>query len=469
MSKDSKPHVEKHQKIDRADENHGIEQHKSGRLHDQYMHHVKPGGHISSHKLTRAHHTLELPSLTIVGGDDKHTDAKHKRKFESASSPSDLAKPGSNGERPALVDKTKDHADKFKDASDSKSDGPSAPPKILVELENKEKRADKEPHFVVKKNGDVEMHGDPEKLKSREIRVVLERDRGDINPTQAQKQSSDELVSYLNERLKKNFPQDVGKIVLDDRDDVISAETESKLRPPPAERQWTDETRGSVGQTRRRDFSGGASMPSTDGMGSFETRGVPRQRGETDQTAAVKEAIAGLVKPDQQNPYETVRKHPDGDYRVGRYGFSGNQLASWIESLSPEQIDKLIAEGKLPKDFADAKFLEQFKEMAEKMAKGEQPSEADLKKFLPKEAQETISGQLIDQFKAKVGNDPGKISAAMLSGKTADQITQSDLNSPGAQELAKAGQRLYDSATTRQQIDSGSGAFRGAKIGRAHV
>ena len=407
----------------------------------------------------------QVANLNVV--DEKN--GSPRRKLASEKSPSDLASPASNAsntEKPAFIDKTRDNSDKFKDAGDGKKDNPNSPPKISVELENKENSSDKEPHFVVKKNGDIEMLGDPERLKSKEVRVVLERDQGDVNPTEQQKKAADELVTYLNDRMKKNFPQEAGKIQLDDKNDLISPSVENKLRKPPDQEQMTPETRKSVARTRRLDGSGGMDMPraATEGQGSFETRGVPRQKGENDKTAAMKEAVAGLFKPESDRPYETIRKHPHGDYRVGRYGLSGNQLSSWIDSLSPEQIEKLIAEGKLPKNFADPKFLEKFKATAQKMAKGEQPSESDLKQFLPKEAQETIAGQLMDQFGAKVGSDPGKISAAMMSGNTPDKLTQEDLSSPGAQELAKAGQKLYDIATSRQHVDNGSGAFRGDKV-----
>lgn len=397
----------------------------------------------------------QATDVEIVNGDE--SEAPKRRALATDKSPSELAKPGANNEAPALVDRTQEFADKFKDAGDAGTDNPNAVPRISVELENKEKPSEQEPHFVIKQNGEIEMRGDPEQLKTKDVRIVLEREAGDVNPTEAQKKAADELVQYLNERMKQNFPQDADKIQLNDKDDVISREVENGLKPPPQQEDMTPETRETIGRTNRLEGSGGMNMPrtATDGMGSFETRGVPRQPGETDQMAATKEAVAGLFRPDSEKPYETIRRHPDGDYRVGRYGFSGNQLLNWINSLSPEQIDKLIAEGKLPKDFANPEFLEKFKEMAQKMANGEQPSEDDLKKFLPKEAQETVAGALIDQYGAKFGNDPGKISAAMLSGKAPDQISDADLSTPGAQEMINAGKRLYDVAVNRQQSDSG--------------
>lgn len=419
--------------------------------------------------------------VTIVGdGDgDGGGNEKPRRKLATDKSPSDLAKPSEDGkERPAFVDKTKDHADKFKDAGDGKGDNPNAPPKISVELENKEKPAEKEPHFVVKKDGTVEMHGDPEQLKAKQVRVVLEREQGDVNPTEEQKKAADELVAYLNERMKKNFPQEADKITLEDKDDVISAETEGKLKPPPEQEQMTPETRQSVGETNRFNGSGGADMPraASEGMGSFNDgarAAGERQKGETDQTAALKEAIAGLWKPDKDHPYETIRKHPDGDTRVGRYGFSGRQInsfADWLAGLSPEQIEKLIAEGKLPKDLADPKKMEEYlkslKEMGQKLESGGSTSAEELKQLLPKETQETMAGMLTEAMAKNpaVGNDPGKISAAMLSGKAPDQVTAQDMSSPGAQQLADAGKKLYDIATARQQTDAGTGPYKGDRV-----
>ncbi len=484
MSKDSprenKKHVEAGPASDRTPDA-GQESGKGNTLRPEAAADLSSRGgnraHGAAYRRAEATSGRQTTELDIVAEGDA-TARKPRRRLQSDKPPAEMAKP-EREQRAALVDKTRDHADKFKGASDKGTDRPVHPPKITVGLEDKREGRDKpeakEPHFVVRKNGDVEMRGDPEEMKSKQIRVVLERDQGDLNPTEAQSKAADELVTYLNDRMKKNYPNEADKIQLDDRDDVISRQTEARLRPPPAFERMTPETRESVGQTRRLSGSGGVDMPraATDGMGSFDTRGVPRQARETDNTAALKEAAAGLFRPDKDHPYETVRRHPDGDYRVGRYGTSGNQLdffADWLSSLSPEEIEKLIAEGKLPKSLADPKKLAEFvrdlKSFAQKIQSGQQPSESDIKTLLPKETQEYMAGVLIEQLgqNPAVGNDPGKRAAAMLSGKAPDQVTLTDLSSPGGEELVGAGKQLYDIATSRQHADTGAGSFRGDKV-----
>lgn len=358
-----------------------------------------------------------------------------------------------------IVDKSAAYVDSFKgEETKGTTDKTTAAPKISVSLQEFDGSADKkEPHYVVKKDGTVEMHGDPVKLGSKEVRVEVERDPGAVNPSEKQLEVTNQLVGKINSDLQTAYPQDKDKIQLDDQGDLVDQKTEKKanLKPTPDKADMTPETRESVDQTKRLRNSGGVDMPraATDGMGSFESRNVPRQQGETDRTAAMKEAWAGLFKPDKDHPYETTRRHPDGQTRVGRYGFSANQLENWLNGLTPEQIEKLIAEGKLPKSFADPKFLEKFKAMLGKMKNGEQPSSDEMKALLPKEAQETIAGQILDKLGGAVGNNAGMAAAAAVSGRDAGTVDQNFVNSDGAKELSQAGQSLYDIATRRQNIE----------------
>ncbi|MBS2010509.1 MAG: transglycosylase SLT domain-containing protein [Cyanobacteria bacterium SZAS TMP-1] len=224
----------------------------------------------------------------------------------------------------------------------------------------------------------------------------------------------------------------------------------------------TPQTREAVQNSNRLSGTHGIDMPraATDGMMSH-TRGIPRQPNETERTMGIKEAVAGLWRPDHDKPYETIRRHPDGGYRVGRYGFSGRQLHSFLDGLGdppdPALIEKLIKEGKLPKDFAEKlknpEFLAKLKGMADKMDQGQAPAKSDVQNLLPKEAQEAIATHLMGQLKDKVGDNPGAISAGMLSGKAPKDVTAADLSSPEGQQLSAAGQRLYDVAMFQQRAD----------------
>jgi hypothetical protein len=372
-------------------------------------------------------------------------------KLDSAKSLTELAASG------AIVDKAPKTTDQV--AVPKATD--TSPPKITIEMQNLQKPADAQ--FVIKENGQIEMHGDPEKLKSKNINVVLERNDGQLNPTDAQNKAANELTTYLSERVKAQLPQaEKNSVVLDDQADVVSPAVQhaQHLRAPHSLSNMTPQTQRSVQDMHRFNGSDGVDMPhaATENMGSFGTRNVPRMHGESERQMGIKEAIAGLWKPDRDHPYETIRRHPDGGFRVGRYGFSGHQLNGFLEGLGnppdPALIDKLIAEGKLPEDFGeklkDPKFLNEFKDFANKLDKGIDPGKDELRTLLPNKAQEAIASSMVDQLKQKVGDNPGSIVAGALSGKAANDVTQPDLTSASGRQLQQAGQQLFDVATSRQ-------------------
>jgi|JI6StandDraft_1071083.scaffolds.fasta_scaffold00142_7 hypothetical protein len=380
-----------------------------------------------------------------------------------------------------IVDKTADRGLKAPDRKlEEKAADDKTPAKISVALQNIDGSPRLKSHFSIKENGQIEMNGNPETSNPKEIKIVLERKEGQLNPTDAQSKAADNLVSYLSERLKAGNDQArLRGLELDDRDSVVSPEVEQKqhLRPKKELANFTAETRHSVEQTQRFHGANGVDMPraATERMGSFNTREVPRQPAESSRLMAIKESIAGLWKPDEKAPYDTVRRHPDGGYRVGRYGFSGQQLQGFLKALGeppdPALLDKLIKEGKLPKDFAEMlknpEFLAKLNDMAAKMQKGEAPAQADLKLLLPKETQEAIESSLIDQAQRQVGDRPGSIAAAMLSGKAVADMSKADVITAEGRQLSQAADRLYDIATRRANTES-SGDTR-SDVGRVGV
>lgn len=382
------------------------------------------------------------------------------RRFDQKRAPKELAKVPGVG----FSDRTSPDGDR---QFETRPETDKATPKISVAMQDLQNPESQKPHFVVKKNGEVEMRGDPEKLNSKEIQVVLEREPGDLNPTAQQKRAADELVRYLSDRIRNKYPDAAQNgVELNDKDDAVSASTEraNKLKPPAAEQNMTPETRAAVGQANRMGGSDGVNMPreSTDRIGSFNSRDVPRQLNESEKTMATKDAIAGLFKPDEKAPYETVRRHPDGNPRVGRYGFSGRQINNWLAGLDlgdppdPEKIAELIKQGKLPKGF-NAASVAKLKGMADKMDKGEAPGKDEMKSLLPKDLQEHMATSITDGFKQQLGENPGAITAAFMSGKSPGEITQADLSTPEARQLMDAGQKLYDVSTMRQQTSSSNG------------
>ncbi|HNG77315.1 MAG TPA: transglycosylase SLT domain-containing protein, partial [Candidatus Obscuribacter sp.] len=81
---------------------------------------------------------------------------------------------------------------------------------------------------------------------------------------------------------------------------------------------------------------------------------------------------------------------------------------------------------------------------------------AEMKQFLPKEAQETIAGKLLEDMNKATGDNAGMSAAGLVSGKTADTMDQTFMSSPEAQELSRAGKTLFDVATQRQRVESNS-------------
>lgn len=341
------------------------------------------------------------------------------------------------------------------------------PPKISVGLQNIDGTPQSKPHFLIKENGEIEMRANPEKLNPKDIKIVLDRKDGQLNPTDAQVKSAETLVKYLSERVQKgNVQARRGGMELDDKDDVISDEGErsSRLRSGKDLRNVTPETRQSVEQTHRFKGANGVDMPrsQTDRMGSFGTREVNRLPAESDRTMGIKESVAGLWKPDRTEPYDTARKHPDGGVRVGRYGFSGKQINSFLESIGdppdPAAIEKLIKEGKLPKDFAEKMknpdFLSRMKGLAEKLNAGQMPEKGELKELLPKRLQEGMESSMIEDAKKQVGDRPGAIAAGLLSGKPAKELSKADAITPEGKQLSEAGDRLFELATQRKHSEA---------------
>lgn len=384
-------------------------------------------------------------------------------RFSPSMSPQDLVSAGKIKELP----RSPEGSLEFPNLTDK------TPPKISVEMQDLSKPQEK-PNFIIKQNGEVEMHGNPETLNSKDIKVVLERKTGQLAPTDDQIAASNELVQYLSQRLRnQNEELKRNGLEISDANNVLSPETKIGTRRPADMSGLSPETEQSVGKMNRFRGNGGGEAPMSSTQDYFPPRDVPRQTNESDTQAALKESVAGLVNPDKTAPYETVRQSPHGDLRVGRYGFSGRQISSWLDSLNlgdppdPALIEKLISEGKLPKGF-NAQSLGKLRSMASKMESGGALA-GDEVKLLPKELQERIATDLINSYKGTVGNSPGDIATAMMSGKPANELTPEDLKSPQASQLKDAGQRLYDIATARQKSNDGNDKIEWTPEGKVSI
>lgn len=385
-------------------------------------------------------------------------------------SPTDLVKSGaiSDGQ-----DKRKAGSDKVREV---KPGAENQTPTISIEMQNLQNPT-KNPNFVIKENGQIEMQGNPEKLNSKDISIVLQRRDGQLSPTDKQVEASDKLVRYLSERLQSQSPNaKANGVELNDKDNVILPETEtaSKFHAPMSMKNFTPQTQESIQYMHRVKGITGLDMPrtQTDGMGSIGTRDVPALPGETKHQQAMKEAIAGLFQPDKGAVYDTIRQHPDGTFKVGRYGLSGEQLRSFADNLgnppSEIAIERMVQQGIIPRDFAqklqNPEFLQGFKDFADKLNRGQQPTKAELNEFLPKQVQEGITSILLNKYSARLGDSPGEASAAMLLGRAPENLSSRDLNSQDGKQLREAGKRLYDVVRGRQRTDGNEGGDNGGRV-----
>lgn len=368
---------------------------------------------------------------------------------------------------PTTIGKLADQIESTRVTDSTAVKSSDAPAKsISVELENKNDPSSQRPNFVINSKGQIEMKIDPEapENKGKNISIVVARQAGQINPTKEQMAAADELVTYLSKRAHGQGEWK-SPITLKDKDNLVSRTAEQKagLLPPKSQEAFTPQTREQVGNLNRFNGSHGVDMPSasSDNFGSFKSRSVERQLNESDKQAALKEVAAGLFQPDEAAPYDTIRQSPDGVVHYGRYGLSVDQISSFFDSLGdlsdPAHVAELVRTGKLPKDFAeklkDPKFLAKLKESMTALHKGSITPEA-MREILPKELQESIATDLVDKLKGKIGDRPGAIGAAFISGKSAENITAADLSAPQAVEASQAGDKLYQLATNKMRNEA---------------
>ena len=327
------------------------------------------------------------------------------------------------------------------------------------------------PDFVIGTDGTMHVMNNPETSGDKQIIIELERPvGGDAALSSKQQESVDQLVAYLNTRMPQVDEAFKSKGVdIEDPQGLVSKELKGALDKDNYA-EMAPQTREQVERLNR--LPGRGSMPASDAGEYFPRRDVPRQQGETDTLAAGKEAVAAVFNPDKQQPYETVReRRGDRGHRVGRYGFSYNMWAMWLDMLGedvdpndPESVKKamkkLAAKGKVPKDFAakfdDPNFAKGFSKFLTTMKTGEgQISSTDVGQFLPKELQETMATDLMKSFSESSGQDMGKVVLGFHLGKNPSELSAEDMNNPVNQAIAKAGREFFQLESARQQSRPG--------------
>jgi hypothetical protein len=385
--------------------------------------------------------------------------------FDQAKSPSELAQAG------LIKDRTSENPEQ-KAAAITGTDT-----NISVDFKNSDAlNSGNRPDFIVKQDGTVEMLSDPEKTGNKQVSIAVERGDGQLYPSPEQQKAADELATYLAARLRKDSPAE--KVNVSDDSGLLSdnAKANAGLNNNRPTANMDPQTAGQVNRANRLGGNNGE-MTQRDAADYFPPRDVPRQLNESEKLAQTKDAAAALFNPDKDKPYETIRQKPNGEHAVGRYGFNGRQLHNFLAGLGdppdPELIEKLIREGKLPKDFAEKlknpEFLKKMKDFASSMQNGTAPNKDQVKEFLPKEFQEQVAGKLAGDLAGKFPDSPGKVAAAMVMGKTADSVTDQDMQSPEAKTLTTAGDKFYNLANARDHANPDTDSVKWNKEGRISI
>ena len=367
--------------------------------------------------------------------------------------------------------------------------------------------------FIVKKDGTIEVLNNPEKNPDRDIVIQVEGSKEDTKRSAEQQDSIDGLAQYMSERIKTNADYaslSGGKFELDDMHKMLS----DKALPKPEELKVPELPAAPPVPEAIQDISNQMNgIRNGGGSGTFDgrqisdasgRREVPPAFDELPPVQAMKETLAAMFKPDEKEPYKTVR-HENTGYRVGRYGMGGRSAGNWLGmmlAMDPELaailgdppdysklqeylkkhpdkakalqnkmaaaqkqgMEKLEGDEKVPKGFAskfdDPEFSKGFSEFIGKLGDSNTPQEeisAGMDKFLPKELQETMNQQLIETYAKQIvadknpdhltPEDAGKIGIAMHLGRVP---TDQELQNPNYKNYREATQNFYQLARAGQ-------------------
>lgn len=332
------------------------------------------------------------------------------------------------------------------------------------------------PDFRIKQDGTVEVLRNPDHTTTDKIVVELERPAGDRSaPPEAQQKAVDNLVNYISGRYMPETKQPDGTTKregqITDEQGLVSDNVKKSLHtqgspedklPPEAREQVQNINRWRGSGGGRHGGDGGRFSP-REGREQFAPRTVPRQPGEDDKIAAIKDVSSGFFSRNEKEPYRSARHDSERGWRVGRYGVDHRQYHNWLMGLSEEEIEKLIKEGKLPPGALDMKRgkntpeAAKFKGFLDKMKDGkEPPSKEEIDHFMPKTVQERMGSDLVKEYAIATADkdeqgrptrvDIGRVALSMELGRAA---TKEDWEKPENQALMQAAERAYPLALRR--------------------
>ncbi|MBI4534560.1 MAG: hypothetical protein HY711_11505, partial [Candidatus Melainabacteria bacterium] len=312
--------------------------------------------------------------------------------------------------------------------------------------------------FRVGKDGSLEVVNNPEKNNKTEIVIEVEREQGQTErPTEAQQKSIDDLTGYLTQRFMQKQSDGTTNGTIEDKQGLVSESLKAQLKAKPTpEYQLPEATRHQIENMDRFSGGGRGRLSAEQADTYFPSRDVPRLPGETNQQAALKDVVAGMLQADATHPYEATRQIEGRGTAVGRYLLTYDLFMQWLTDLlgdppDPAKLEEAVKKGKISASMAAKLKSPQFKDFLEKMKKGEKLSATEIKEFMPKEFQETVAGDLITKFanqtKDGQGNvDAGKVALSLALGHVP---SQEELGKPEYKAFSDAAKRLYSIASAR--------------------
>jgi hypothetical protein len=339
------------------------------------------------------------------------------------------------------------------------------------------------PDFRVKTDGTVEVLRNPDLNKDKRLTVEVERPQGDAGrepPPPAQQQAVNQLVDYLSGRYMKQAQQPDGTVNRDgqitDTQGLVSDQTkQAEHSRPTAMDRMPSSVRDQVERINRH--GGRGRFTPDQASEDFAPRDVPRQAGETDKIAAMKDIASGFMTRGEKDPYHSVHTWPDQGHRVGRYGINAHQYKDWLKGMSSEEIQKLIDEGKLPAGALDMqKSLlagkdgseltgagKDMKDFLDKMEQGKEPlSQQEIDKNMGKDLQEQMGSDLLKSYAVQTADTDSHGQKLVNVGKTAlsmvlgHAVSNEEANQPQNKQITDAAYKQYALAVMHEQNPNGN-------------
>lgn len=348
-------------------------------------------------------------------------------------------------------------------------------PKIEVGFSDSLQQQGKKPDMVIKPDGQVVMLNNPEKSSNGSVTVGLERENGNVQPTEAQQKAVAQLYQYLDARLKEQNPALAQDGVSLDNSQGLVPEAVAKAAHAKrgSEAPMPDGASEQAAHNFNRMNGGGRGQLSRGDVGEmFPGRDFDSRKGKVDGVEVMKDVVSSLNG--SKGDHNSIGFRRGRGAAVGPYGLTGDQFSSWLSGVNLDDIAEQERQGKVPPG-----TTERMRKMKEQLSRGETPdlikkmksadanmTDADKKDILGtfgKGVQEMAATSLINKYSTEINSqnggkelDPGKIALAMQLGHVP---TAQELNSPDSQDYMKAANKAWQVAAAASRFGADGVAY----------